>query len=248
MPVDGSEHRAQEEQELQVVLGRASRRQQVDAVVGADGPVVVLAAAVDSREGLLMQQAHESVLLGGLLHDLHDQLVLVGGDIDSVVDAGELMLRRGNLVVLRLGGDAELPEPLVELLHERGLLGRYGSEVVVVELLRLGGRRPEQGPSGISEVFPLLIQILGDEEIFLLRADVRAHPLCRGVAEQSEHPHGFPVEGVHGAQQRGLLVQRLARVGAEGCGDEQCLSSHESVGSGIPRGVSSGFKSRPKSP
>ncbi len=42
--------------------------------------------------------------LARLLHDVHDELVVVGGDVGRGVDAGELVLGGGDLVVLGLGG------------------------------------------------------------------------------------------------------------------------------------------------
>ena len=46
------DHRAQDQEELCVVLRRFARLQQVDAGIGRDGPVVVLAAAVDTGKRL----------------------------------------------------------------------------------------------------------------------------------------------------------------------------------------------------
>ncbi len=93
--------------------------EQIVAGVGGERPVVVLAGAVDAREGLFMQQADQAVACGNLLHHLHDELVVVGGDVGGREDRRQLMLGRGDLVVLGLGEDAELPELFVQILHER---------------------------------------------------------------------------------------------------------------------------------
>ena len=45
-----------------------------NARVGAHRPVVVLARAVDARERLLVQQAHQAIAAGDVLHHLHRQL------------------------------------------------------------------------------------------------------------------------------------------------------------------------------
>ena len=50
----------------------------------------------------------------------------------------QLVLRGGDLVVLGLGEDAELPELLVQLVHERRHARLDGAEIVVVQLLALG--------------------------------------------------------------------------------------------------------------
>ena len=70
----------QEQQEAGVLAGGAARLEQVVAGVGSQGPVVVLARAVDAGKGLLMEQAHQAVLPGHLLHHVHGDLVVVAGD------------------------------------------------------------------------------------------------------------------------------------------------------------------------
>ena len=95
---------------------RLARLEQVHARVGRDGPVVVLAAAVDAGKGLFVQQADKTVLAGDLLHYLHRQLVVVGGDIGGGEDRRQLVLAGRDLVVLGLGENAELPQLLVQVL------------------------------------------------------------------------------------------------------------------------------------
>ena len=78
--VDGADDRGHEHGED---LLRSRRRgqllgvEEVDAVGGAEGEVVVLAGAVDAREGLLVEEAGEAVLARDLLHELHHHQVLV---------------------------------------------------------------------------------------------------------------------------------------------------------------------------
>ena len=97
--VDGLHHGGAEEQEQQVLVRRVTRLEQVDARVRAHRPVVVLARAVDAGERLLVQQADEAVAEGDVLHRLHHQLVVVGADVRVLEDRGDLVLRRGDLVV-----------------------------------------------------------------------------------------------------------------------------------------------------
>ena len=236
------DHRAQEQQELGVLIGRLARREQVHARIRGHGPVVVLAGAVDAGEGLLVQQTHQIVPGSHLLHDLHGELVVVGGQVGGGIDGRQLMLGGGDLVVLGLRQDAQLPELLVQILHVGRHLGLDDAEVVVVHLLALGGLRTEQGASGQTQIQPLVIQSAGNQEVFLLRADGGGHPLDRGIAEQTQDAQGLAVEGLHGAQQGRLLVQGLAAVGAEGRGDAQGLPLDEGIGGGVPGGVAPGLK------
>ena len=130
---------AQEQQELGVFVGGFAGLQQVYAGIGGDGPVVVLAAAVDTVEGLLVEQAHQAVALGHLAHHLHGQLVVIGGDVGGGEDGGHFVLGGGNLVVLGLGQNAQFPQLIIQLLHKGSHSGLDGTEVVVIQLLPLGG-------------------------------------------------------------------------------------------------------------
>ena len=67
----------EEGQELQVAHRILSRAEQIHTSVRSQGPVVVLSAAVDSCEWLLMQKATQSVSAGHFFHHIHDQTVVV---------------------------------------------------------------------------------------------------------------------------------------------------------------------------
>ena len=51
----------QEGEEDHVVMGGVAWLEEIDAVIGTEGPVVVLAAAVEACEGLLVQEADKAV-------------------------------------------------------------------------------------------------------------------------------------------------------------------------------------------
>ena len=232
----------QKQQELGVFVGRFAGREQVDAGISGEGPVVVLAAAIDPGKGLFVEQAHHAVLGGHPLHDLHGQLVLVGGAVGGGIDGGKLVLGRRYLVVLCFGQDAQLPQLGVQLLHKGGYPGLDGAEIVVVQLLSLGGLGAEQRSAGVDQIPALLIQRLVDQEVFLLRADRGRHVLDRLVAEQLQHPECLPVQCLHAAQKGRFFIQRLSAVGAEGCGDTEGLALDEGVAGGIPCRVAPGLK------
>lgn len=83
------------------------------------------------------------------------------------------MLGRRNLVVLGLGGHAERPKLLIQLVHEFGHPQADPPAVVVIQLLSLWGLRTEQGPSTDFEVEPLFIKPAVDQKIFLFGAHRR---------------------------------------------------------------------------
>ena len=78
------------------------------AGVGGERPVVVLARTVDAVEGLLVQQAAESVLASHLLHQRHEQHIVVNGQVGLLKYRCQLKLVRCHLVVAGLAGDAQL--------------------------------------------------------------------------------------------------------------------------------------------
>ena len=237
--IDSLDDGGQEDQELQVLHGGVARVQQV-LVGGGHGPVVVLAAAVDTLERLLMLQADKTVLGGQLLHHLHRQQVVVDGDVGGVEDGGQLMLAGSYLVVLGLGGDAQLPQLFVQLLHESGDLGADDAEVVLFQLLTLGGRCAEEGAAGEDEVLTGLVVFLLNKEVLLLGAD-GGGDVIHVLAEELQDADGLIGQRVHGAQQGSLLVQRLAGVADECGGDAENVVLHKSEAGGVPCGVAAGL-------
>ncbi len=156
------------------------------------------------------------------------------------------MLGGGDLVVLGLGQDAQLPQLLIQVSHEGGNSGLDHTKVVVIHFLTLGGLGTEQRPTGVDQVFALVVHLPVYQEVLLLRADGGADAGHVLVAEELQNPHSLPVEGLHGAKQGSLLIQSLAAVGAEGRGNAQGLALDEGVGGRIPCGVASGLEGRPQ--
>ena len=154
--------------------------------------------------------------------------------------------------MLGLGGHAQLPQLLVHLVHVGADALADHAEVVVLQLLALGRHRAEQGPAGVDQI--LALHVLGPvhQEILLLRSHGGGHALGRGVAEQPQDSQGLLVDRLHGAQQRGFLVQRLALVGAEGGGDTKGHADgvlpQKRGGGAVPGRVASGLKGGPQAP
>ena len=247
MQIDRFDDRHQEQQELGVLGGRLPRLQQVQARVGAQGPVVVLARAVHPSEGLFMQQTGKPMLCRHPLHDFHGELVVVGGQVGGGEHGSQLMLARRGLVVFRLGGHAQLPQLLIHLLHERLYPGLQVAKVMVIQFLALGRTRAEQSAAGIDQILALVIQIPVDEEIFLLRPNCRRDLFHVDVSQQPQHALGLPVDRLAGAQQRRFLIQRVAAVAAKRGGNAQGAVLDKGVAGGVPGGVAPGLEGRPQS-
>ena len=116
--VNGLDNCAKEDQELDVIMRGFSGFEQVLAVIGGHRPVIMFAGAVDAGKRFFVQKADQSMAEGDFFHGLHRQLIMVGGDVGGRKDRGEFMLGRGDLVVLGLGGDAELPQLHIQVGHE----------------------------------------------------------------------------------------------------------------------------------
>ena len=240
--VNGFDDSAQENQELGVCMWVLTRFKQVLPVIGGHGPVVVLAGAIDAGKRLFMEQANKSVAQGDFFHRFHRQLVVVGGDVGGGEDRGQFMLRRCNLVVLGLGGDAELPQLHIQVGHESRNPFLELAEIMVFQFLSLGRLGAEKRPAGQNQVFALVEQLFIDQEILLLRADGGGDTLGRRVAEGAKNPERLAVQGVHRTQQGGLLVECFAGIGGEGGWDAQGTVLNESRRGAVPGGIAAGFE------
>ena len=108
---------------------------------------------------------------------------------------------------------------------------------MVVHLLTLGRLRAKQRATAVDQVGTLFVHFIADYKVFLLRADGRAHVGHVGVAEQLKYAHRLTVNGLHRAQERGLLIQRVSAVGTERGGYAQSIILNKCVRRGIPRGI-----------
>jgi len=245
--VDAFDEGGQEQQKLRVLARRLAGGKEVFTGVGGKRPVVVLAGAVDARKGLFMQQADKTVPVGNLFHDVHRQLILIARGVAVAVHGRHFVLAGGNLIVLGLGVDAELPELFIQVLHVGGHARADGAVVVIVQLLPLRGFRAEERPAAHAKVLTLEIKLLVDQEIFLFGSDVcdDLPRLC--VAEQTKNPHRLTADRVNRAQQRRFFVKRFSGVGEEDGRNIERTVLDEGVGGGVPGGVASCLERRAQS-
>ena len=229
-------HQRHDEQELCVIGGAFARLEDVVSEVGHQRPVVMLAAAVHSRKGFLVQQTGHAVLRRHFAHDLHGELVLIRRHVDGGVDGSKLVLRGGDFVVLGLGKHPQLPQFLVQILHERRHAGFDRAEVVVLKFLTFGRSRAEERPARVHQVPPLHESRGVDEEILLFRTD-GGDELHRLSAEEMQEFDALAAHRLHGTEQGSFLVESLSVVATKRRGDAQRPVLYERVGSGIPCGV-----------
>ena len=144
--------------------------------------------------------------------------------------------------MLGLAEHAQLPQLAVEILHVFRHARTDGAEVMIVQLLPLGRLRAEERAAAELQILALFIERLIDQEIFLLRADLRRDALRLVVAEQAENAQRLAADGLHGAQQGRLLVERVAAVGAEDRRDAETAVLDKREGRRIPGAVAARFK------
>ena len=204
--------------------------------------LLCLPLPLTAGEGLFVEQADQAVLDGDLLHHLHGQLVVVGGDVDVGKHRGQFVLRRRGLVVLGAGEDAQFPQFLIQFAHEGGDARLQSAEILVVHLLTLGGAGAEERAAGVFEVRPALVNGAVDEEILLLRPDGGVDAAHVLVAKETQHALGLAVERLHRAQKRRLFVQHAARIGIKRRGDAERIVLDKSVAGGVPGGIAAGLE------
>ncbi len=212
--VYGSYDIYQKRYELQILRRRAAGADEVDARVGADRPVAVLARAVDALEGFLVQQHAEIVAARDLIHDCHQQLVVVVGQIDLLVDRSQLELVGRHFVVARLQRDAEHQAFVFEIAHERHHALGNGAEIVILQLLVLGRLVSHERTAGKHQIGAHSPQALVDEKVLLLPAQIGVYPLDR-LVEVAAHLGRGAVDSRYRPKKRHLIVERIARIGDE---------------------------------
>ena len=134
---------------------------------------------------------------------------MIGGEVRVLEHRRDLVLARRDLVVARLHRHADLVELALDVVHEGHDAVGNRAEVLVLELLTLGRLGAEERAAGVDQVGTREVEVPIDQEVFLLRAAGRDHAL--GVrAEELQHAHRLLRQRFHRAQERRLLVERLA--------------------------------------
>ena len=175
MHIHGLQDTAHNQQELDVIMWGFARIQKIDSIVCSQRPVVMFTGSVYSCKRFFMKQALHSVLTCHTFQCLHYQLIIVNSDVCLCVNGSQLMLRRRNLIVLRLCGHSHFPQFDINVLHKRGNSLTDGSEIMIIHLLSLRRHRAKQGTPCVDQVLSLLEFFSIHQEIFLLRSYGRSN-------------------------------------------------------------------------
>ena len=200
-----------EHDEAEVVHRSLARSVQQYAGIGSETPVFVFARTVDACERLLVQQYAEAMMTCNLLHERHEQHVVVDGKVGLLEDRSQLKLVGRNLVVACLAGDAQFESLDFQILHESLYTFRDSTEVVVVHLLVLCRVVTHKCASGEHEVGACRVQSFVNEEVLLLPTEVRDDLLHLRIEVVANLSCCY-IHSMQRAQKRSLIVESLACV------------------------------------
>ena len=156
--------------ELQIVFRGLAGREQVHSGIRPQRPVAVLAGAIDSLEGFLMQQRPETVFAADAFDCRHQQQVVVVGKVRFFIYRRQFELVRRHFVMTCLNRNPQLPAFIFELFHESHHPGRNRPEIMIFQLLVFRTLMPDQRAAGQHQVGPGRPQSFVHQEILLLPA------------------------------------------------------------------------------
>ena len=213
----------------------------------AHRPVDVLARAVDAGERLLVQQAGHAVLLRpracsvSMISCWWSVARLAFSKIGAIsYCAGATSLCRVLTGTPSLYSSRSVSS--MQASTRSGIAPKYWSS----NSWPFGGLAPNSVRPAVDQVGPGEVEVAVDQEVFLLGAGGGRDRAGVRVAEQLQDALGLLVQGLHRAQQRRLLVERLAGPRAERRRDAQrrAVGVFQDVGRAgrIPGGVAAGFE------
>ena len=132
----------------------------------------MLTGTVDACEWLLMEKYAETVMASHLLHQAHQEHVVVNGKVGLLEDRCQLKLVWCYLVVTGLARNTELKSLDFQILHECLNTLRDGTEVMVVHLLVLCRIVTHQGAACQHQVRTCCIQTFIYQEVLLLPTEI----------------------------------------------------------------------------
>ena len=215
-----------EDHETEVVLWCLARTMEQNASICSETPVIVLTGTVDACKWLLMEKYAETVMASHLLHQAHQEHVVVNGKVGLLEDRCQLKLVWCHLVMAGLARNTELESLDFQILHKCLNTLWDGAEVVVVHLLVLGRIVTHQGAACQHQVRTCSIQALIYQEVLLLPTEVGNNLLDIWV-EIVANLCGSYVYSMQCTEQWSLIVESLTCIRDEDCRDTECIVDDE---------------------
>ena len=145
------------------------------------------------------------MIAGYLLHQRHQQHVMVDSEVALLEDGCELKLVGRYLVVARLHRNGQLQSLYLKVFHEGLHTIGNGAEIVVVHLLVLCTLVSHQRATCHQQVGTRGVKTLVDKEILLFPTQIHLH-FRYIIVEQRAHVGCCFVYGMQRTQQRCLIV------------------------------------------
>ncbi len=107
------------------------------------------------------------------------------------------MLGRRNFIVLGFCENPQLPEFLIQVLHESSYTRLDDTKVMVLHFLPFRRFCTKQRAPGVDKVLALFVHGLVHKKIFLLWPDRCDNAVDLCVAKQAQDTKGLLVDGIH---------------------------------------------------
>ena len=114
---------------------------------------------------------------GHLFHGRHQQLVMIDSQIGLLKNRSTFELIRGHLVMPGFNGNPQAMTLVFQLVHESRNPCRYGTEILIFQLLIFRGRMPHQSTTAQFQVRTGIIKGFIHQKILLLPAQRGYHTL-----------------------------------------------------------------------
>ena len=221
MEADSADHSGAEDEESGVFVGVVTGFEEVPDGGATEGEIDVFSRAVDASEGFFVQEASEAVASGDIFEGGHDDLLVIGGDIGLFIDGGKLILTGRDFVVAGFDGDTELEHLDLAVLHKGHDAFVDRAEVVIFEFLAFGWHCAVEGAASVEDIRASVVKAAVDQEVLLFGSCGGSDAVGGVIAKELEDAAGLFVEGLHGAKQRGFLVEGFACPRDKGGGDAE---------------------------
>mmetsp|Transcript_63762 Transcript_63762/g.168795 ORF Transcript_63762/g.168795 Transcript_63762/m.168795 type:complete len:221 (-) Transcript_63762:584-1246(-) len=220
MVLDGVRQRRDESHKCLLVVFRLPWNVQVFPRVCVQTPIAMLSGTVDTSKRLLVKKQCQAVSHSTVGQHILAKSILISGHIAQCEDRRDLVLPWGHFVMHHCVGHPKLPHLRVEV-HQDGLdLGRKSAKVIEALLLTFRWRSSHDSSPASNEIGTLHVQFSVDQEELLLGSVVTHDLSSLCVSQESQQTDTLAVNGIHGAEVRGLIVQSLSSLRNHHCRDE----------------------------
>ena len=176
-----------------------------------------------------------------LLHQRHQQHVMVDSQVTLLENRSQLKLVGSYLIMARLDRDGQFKSLYFQVLHKSLHTVGDGTEIVVVHLLVLGTLVAHQRATRHQQVGTGRVKPLVHQEVLLFPTQVHLY-LRHVVVEVLAHILGSLAYSMQRTEQGSLVVQSLARICNEDGGNTQRVVNDEYWRCRVPGRIAAGLE------